>query len=42
LVALADEALSRNGRMITAVEDIGRGRVAEVAEVFALPARLAA
>jgi predicted protein tyrosine phosphatase len=42
LVALADEALSRNGRMMTAVEDIGRGKVAEEAEVFALPARLAA
>lgn len=42
LVALADEALSRNGRMMTAVEDIGRGKVAEEAEVFALSARLAA
>jgi predicted protein tyrosine phosphatase len=42
LVALADEALSRNGRMMTAVEDIGRGRVAEEAEVFALPSLLAA
>ena len=42
LVALADEVLSRNGRMINAVEDIGRGKVAEQAEVFALPALLAA
>jgi predicted protein tyrosine phosphatase len=42
LVALADEALSRDGRMMTAVEDIGRGKVAEEAEVFTLPARLAA
>ena len=42
LVALADEALARNGRMLAAVEDIGRGRVAAEAEVFALPARLAA
>jgi predicted protein tyrosine phosphatase len=42
LVALADEALEREGRMIAAVEDIGRGRVAEEAEVFALPALLAA
>lgn len=42
LVALADEALTRNGRMIAAVEEIGRGRVAEQADVFALPARLAA
>jgi predicted protein tyrosine phosphatase len=42
LVALADEALSRDGRMIAGVEDIGRGKVAEEADVFALPARLAA
>ena len=42
LVALADEILTRNGRMITAVEDIGRGRIAEEAEVFSLPALLAA
>ena len=39
---LADEALSRDGRMIAALEDIGRGRVAEEAQVFALPALLAA
>ena len=38
LVALADEALRRNGRMIMAVEDIGRGQIAEEADVFALPA----
>jgi len=42
LISLADEALSRNGRMIAAVEDIGRGQIAEEAEVFALPALLAA
>jgi predicted protein tyrosine phosphatase len=42
LVALADEALGRNGRMMMAVEDIGRGQIAEEAEVFALPALLAA
>jgi predicted protein tyrosine phosphatase len=42
LVALADEALARNGRMVAAVENIGRGRIAEEAEVFALPAQLAA
>ncbi len=42
LVALADEILARNGRMITAVEDIGRGQIAEEAEVFALPALVAA
>jgi hypothetical protein len=39
---LADEILARDGRMMAAVEDIGRGRVAEEAEVFALPALLAA
>jgi predicted protein tyrosine phosphatase len=42
LVALADEALARDGRMITAIEDIGRGKIVEEAKVFALPARLAA
>jgi len=42
LVALADEALSRDGRMMAAIEDIGRGKIVEEAEVFALPARLAA
>jgi len=42
LVALADEVLTRNGRMIAAVEDIGRGQIAEEADVFALPALLAA
>jgi predicted protein tyrosine phosphatase len=42
LVALADEALTRNGRMVAAVEEIGRGKIAEEAVVFALPALLAA
>ena len=42
LVALADESLARGGRMIAAVEDIGRGRIAEDADVFALPALVAA
>ncbi|MGV1014547.1 MAG: tyrosine phosphatase family protein [Methyloceanibacter sp.] len=42
LVALADETLSRQGRMVAAVEHIGRGRLAEEAEPFALPASLAA
>lgn len=42
LVALADEALSRDGRMMAAIEDIGRGKIVEEADVFALPARLAA
>ena len=38
LVALADAALSRSGRMIAAVESIGRGQFAEEGRVFALPA----
>jgi predicted protein tyrosine phosphatase len=42
LVALADEALARKGRMVTAIEEIGRGKIAEEADVFALPALLAA
>jgi predicted protein tyrosine phosphatase len=42
LVALADAALSRQGRMVAAVEHIGRGQIAEEAEVFALSALLAA
>jgi predicted protein tyrosine phosphatase len=42
LVRLADEVLGRSGRMITAVEAIGRGTFADEAQVFALPARLAA
>jgi len=41
-VALADETLQRQGRMNAAVERIGRGRLAEEADVFALPAKLAA
>jgi predicted protein tyrosine phosphatase len=42
LVALADRALARSGRMSHAVEQIGRGRLADEADVFALPALLAA
>ncbi|MGH6866902.1 MAG: tyrosine phosphatase family protein [Methyloceanibacter sp.] len=42
LVALADEALARKGRMMEAVEEIGRGEFAEEAKVFSLPALLAA
>jgi predicted protein tyrosine phosphatase len=38
LVALADDILSRQGRMMDAVEHIGRGEIAEEAKVFALPA----
>jgi predicted protein tyrosine phosphatase len=36
LVALGDETLSRQGRMIAAVETIGRGEFAEEGRVFAL------
>lgn len=39
LVALADQVLSREGRMTTAVEYIGRGALAEEGKVFSLPAR---
>ncbi len=42
LVALADQALQRQGRMSVAVEQIGRGQLAEEAAVFALPALIAA
>jgi predicted protein tyrosine phosphatase len=42
LVALADLALGRKGRMSHAVEQIGRGQLADEADVFALPALLAA
>jgi predicted protein tyrosine phosphatase len=42
LVALGDDALAREGRMVAAVEGIGRGKIVEEADVFALPARLAA
>lgn len=41
LIALGDEALSRAGRMVDAIEEIGRGEIAEQARVFALPARAA-
>jgi predicted protein tyrosine phosphatase len=42
LVTLGDDALRRAGRMIAAVEAIGRGEYADEAQVFALPARAAA
>jgi predicted protein tyrosine phosphatase len=42
LVALADEVLSRQGRMLAAVEHIGRGQIAEEAQVFSLSALHAA
>src|SRR4029079_3097901 len=42
LFALGDEVLSRQGRMIAAVERIGRGAIAEEGQVFGLSARNAA
>jgi predicted protein tyrosine phosphatase len=42
LVALGDEVLSRQGRMIAAVGRIGRGAIAEEGQVFGLSARNAA
>jgi predicted protein tyrosine phosphatase len=42
LVALGDETLARSGRMVAAVEEIGRGAVAEEGQVFALSALPAA
>lgn len=39
IVALADEMLSRNGRMAKAIEAIGAGALAEEAEPFYIPAR---
>jgi predicted protein tyrosine phosphatase len=42
LVQLGDLALERSGRMMEAVEEIGRGTIAEEGQVFALSARLAA
>lgn len=42
LVSLADVALAREGRMMAAVEEIGRGRVAVEADVFSLPLNRAA
>ncbi len=42
LVALGDTVLARSGRMVAAVEEIGRGEIAEEGQVFALPASRAA
>jgi len=38
LVALADDILGRDGRMVAAIESIGRGEMAFEGEPFALPA----
>jgi predicted protein tyrosine phosphatase len=40
LIRLADAALARAGRMIDAVESIGRGLIASEAQPFSLPADL--
>ncbi|MEG6508808.1 protein tyrosine phosphatase [Methyloligella sp. 2.7D] len=42
LVALADELLNREGRMLAAVEAIGDGEIAAEGRVFTLDAQLAA
>jgi predicted protein tyrosine phosphatase len=42
LVELADAALGRGGRMRRAIEAIGHGEMTLEAELFALPARIAA
>jgi predicted protein tyrosine phosphatase len=41
LVTLGDNVLSRSGRMVAAVEHIGRGELAEEGKVFALSATTA-
>jgi len=38
MIRLADAALARNGRMVAAIEAIGRGVVAGEAAPFSLPA----
>lgn len=40
IVALADQALGRDGRMVDAVQSIGRGEMTVEAELFRLPARI--
>jgi predicted protein tyrosine phosphatase len=42
LVSLGDAVLARSGRMVAAIEEIGRGEFAEEGQVFTLPARGAA
>ncbi|MGI9380058.1 MAG: tyrosine phosphatase family protein [Methyloligellaceae bacterium] len=40
LVELADEVLDRGGRMRKAIEEIGRGELAQVGEPFSLPVEI--
>lgn len=42
LVALADDLLGRDGRMVSAVESIGRGETTMEGRLFELPVRIAA
>jgi predicted protein tyrosine phosphatase len=42
LVALGDDILGRDGRMVDAVDDIGRGLLAGEGHPFTLPSRVAA
>jgi len=42
IIALADEALDRRGRMVAAIDGIGRGAMAFEGKPFTLPARFAA
>ncbi len=39
IIALADDVLGRDGRMVAAIEGMGRGMPAMVAEPFSIPAR---
>jgi predicted protein tyrosine phosphatase len=40
MLALADDALGRSGRMLDAVEAIGRGEIAIEARPFWIPSRV--
>ncbi|ADM10239.1 hypothetical protein PB2503_10959 [Parvularcula bermudensis HTCC2503] len=42
IVQFADDVLGREGRMVAAIQGIGRGVVAEVAQPFSIPARFPA
>ncbi len=42
MIELGDRLLSRNGRMVEAIDDIGRGELATEGKAFSLPSRLSA
>ena len=42
IIAFADDILGRSGRMLAAIEAMGRGAISDTAEPFHLPARFAA